>query len=145
LGQSPRRISYGTWLFPADRFDKVIPAFRDFCQRHYKETGFRCDLPAVVYRIDKDSEAWLSPTFAQAVFALNVRSTNQKGWKNFLFEYAEFAVRFEAVPLFNQTASFTPSHVANIFGRRLEEFRKMRKHLDPENRLLNQFFSEHIG
>jgi hypothetical protein len=145
LGQSPRRIAYGVWLFPADQFGKVIPAFREFCRRHYKETGFRCDLPAIAYRIDQDSEAWLSPTYAHSVFALNVRSTNMKGWENFSLEYAEFSARFKAVPLFNQTRSFTPNHVANVYGRRLEEFRKMRKHLDPQNRLLNQFFSEHIG
>jgi hypothetical protein len=145
LGKSPRRIEYGVWLFPANRFDVVIPAFREFCRRHYKETGFRCDLPAIAYRIDQDNDAWLSPTFAQTLFALNVRSTNMKGWENFLLEYAEFSAHFRAVPLFNQTRTFTPGHVANVFGRRLEEFRKMRKHLDPQNRLLNQFFSEHIG
>jgi hypothetical protein len=145
LGQSPRPISYGVWLFPADKFDKVIPAFRDFCRSHYKDTGFRCDLPSVAYRIDRDNRAWLSPTYTQTVFALNVRSTNKKGWENFLLEYADFASGFDAIPLFNQTRSFTPTIVTRVFGRRLEQFRKMRKHLDPENRLLNQFFSEHIG
>ena len=145
LGQSPRRIAYGVWLFPAEQFGEVITAFQEFCRRHYKETGFRCDLPAIAYRINQNSEAWLSPTFGHSVFALNVRATNMKGWENFLLEYAEFSARFKAVPLLNQTRSFTPNHVANVYGRRLKEFRKMRKHLDPQNRLLNQFFSEHIG
>jgi hypothetical protein len=145
LGQSPRRIAYGVWMFPAEQFGEVITAFQKFCRRHYKETGFRCDLPAIAYRINQNSEAWLSPTFEHSVFALNVRATNMKGWENFLLEYAEFSARFKAVPLLNQTRSFTPNHVANGYGRRLKEFRKMRKHLDPQNRLLNQFFSEHIG
>lgn len=143
LGQSSKTV-YAVWLFSVDRFGEALTAFRDFSRHHYKSTGFRCDLPAVAYRINRDQQAWLSPTFDQGAFALNVRSTGGKGWKNFLLEFAEFTTRFHGIPLFNQTPSFTSSCVVGAYGRRLDEFSQMRQHLDPNNRMLNQFFSQYM-
>lgn len=144
LGHSSKTV-YAVWIFSVERFGEVLTAFRDFSRKHYKATGFRCDLPAIAYRINRDQQAWLSPTFDHAVFALNVRSTGDSGWTDFLFEYAEFAARYHGIPLFNQTPSFASACVARAFGRRLKEFTQMRQHLDPQNRMLNQFFSQYMG
>ena len=139
------RIVYCTWLFPSSKFDCVVPAYRNFCRRHYQTSKYRCDLPAIAYRINRDQHSLLSPTVDESVFALNVRTTNTGGWENFLIEYAEFANRYDGIPLFNQTKGFTAVYAAEVFGKRLEQFQKMRRRLDPENRLLNQFFAEHVG
>lgn len=138
-------IAYSSWLFPVDRFASVIYAYREFCLRHYKTAGFRCDLPGIAYRIDQDSSAALSPSHDQPLFALKLRSTNLDGWDNFLLDFAQIATRFNGIPLFNQTRGMSACHAETAYGGRLRRFRELRRKLDPENRCLNQFFSEHIG
>lgn len=139
------RIQSCSWLYPAGKFGAAIYSYREFARRHYDVTGFRCDLPAVGYRIPQDRTSLLSPSFDGAMFALSLRSTNTEGWENFLLDFAKISSRFGGVPLFNQTRNFEPDQVRQAYGKRLERFRAMRSKLDPENRLLNQFFAEHVG
>jgi hypothetical protein len=87
----------------------------------------------------------LSPSFDEQVFSLSVRTTDTDGWENFVIEFAEFATGFAGIPLFNQTCGITPGYVEDVFGERLAHIRAIRRRLDPNNRLLNQFFAEHIG
>ncbi len=138
-------VAYSSWLFPVDRFAAVIYAYREFCLRHYKVARFRCDLPGIAYRIDRDASALLSPSHDQALFALKLRSTTAAGWDAFLLNFADLAARFDGVPLFNQTRGMSAHHGHDAYGQRLDRFRKVRRQLDPENRCLNQFFAEHIG
>ncbi|MDP6674690.1 MAG: FAD-binding oxidoreductase [Gammaproteobacteria bacterium] len=137
-------VTYSSWLFPAARFAQVVYAYREFCLRHYKVTGFRCDLPGIVYRIGHDQSALLSPSHDQALFALNLRSTNMDGWDNFLLDFADLAARFDGIPLFNQTRGMLPRHAHDAYGQRLVRFRELRRQHDAENRCLNQFFAEYI-
>ncbi len=139
------RIKTCTWLYPADKFGGAVYSYREFARRHYKLTGYRCDLPAVGYRIPMDQTALLSPSFDGPMFALSLRSTNTGGWDDFLLDFARIAARFDGVPLFNQTCGFEPEQVRQAYGKRLERFRAMRRKLDAQNRLLNQFFAEHVG
>ncbi len=92
-----------------------------------------------------DQTALLSPSFDGPMFALSLRSTNTGGWDDFLLDFARIAARFDGVPLFNQTCGFEPEQVRQAYGKRLERFRAMRRKLDAQNRLLNQFFAEHVG
>jgi FAD/FMN-containing dehydrogenase len=138
-------IAYSSWLFPVEQFASVINAYREFCLHHYKSEGFRCDLPGIAYRIDRDQSAMLSPSHDQPMFAFKLRSTNLDGWENFLLDFADLAVRFGGTPLFNQTRGMSPHHAHEAYGQRLQRFRRLRRELDPENRCLNQFFAEYIG
>jgi len=139
------RIRQCTWLYPADKFGAALYSYREFCRRHYKTTGFRCDLPSVGYRISQDRSALLSPSFDGPVFALNLRTTNSDGWDDFLFDFAKISAHFGGIPSLNQTRSFTPDQVAGAYGKRLDRFRALRRRFDPEDRLLNQFFAEFVG
>lgn len=139
------RIKSCSWLYPADKFGAAIYSYREFARRHYELTGFRCDLPAVGYRIPKDRTSLLSPSFDGPMFALSLRSTNLEGWEDFLLDFAKISSCFGGVPLFNQTRGFSPEQVHQAYGKRLQRFRAMRAKLDPQNRLLNQFFAEHVG
>ena len=138
-------IAYTTWLFTAESFPDVVNAYRDFCQSYYQNSGFRCDLPSIAYRIDQDATAFLSPSFDGPLFALKLRSTNLDGWDDFLFEFADFAASHSGIPLFNQTRGMASGQAVEAYGERLQRFAKVRRQLDPENRCLNQFFAEYIG
>jgi len=134
-----------SWAFPESEFNKVLAAFRNFSLAHYKHNGFRCDLPATAYRINQDQESLLSPSFEGAVYILKLESTNAQGWDDFVLDLADFASGFSGIPIFNQTRSFTPEHAKDAFGMRLKAFSNARLKIDPEGRLLNQFFSEYMS
>lgn len=133
------------WLFPADRFGVALTTYQKFCTRHYRTKKFRCDLPAEIWRISADRASLLSPSYEGPMFALNLRSTSREGWDDFALSFAEVAVHFRGVPLFNQTAGFRAGYARRVYGERLHRFRAMRQQLDPDDRLLNQYLGEHLG
>lgn len=133
-----------TWLFPVAKFPEVLTAYKKFCEGHYRNMDFRCDLPAEVWRLNQDQYSLLSPSYDGAVFALHLRSAGKEGWDNYLLEFAEFAAHFQGMPTFNLTKGYKPGFASKVFGERLQRFRDIRERLDPNDRLLNQFFAEHL-
>jgi len=134
-----------SWAFPADQFGGVLSAFKDFSIEHYKQHGFRCDLPAFVYRLNENKDAMLSPSFEGPVFVLRLSSILASGWDDFVAELNELAVKHRGIPLFTQTRGFTSMRASQVYGMRLRAFRNARLKLDPEGRLLNQFYSEYVA
>ena len=59
--KSRRRCFYSTWCFPATDFSVVAKAYQDFCRQTYAKSRYRCDIPAVGYRICRDRSSVLSP------------------------------------------------------------------------------------
>jgi hypothetical protein len=133
-----------TWYFAADKFPSVLAAYYKFCSGHYRKTRFRCDLPAEVWRLEKDQSCLLSPSFDSPVFALKLRSVAADEWDDYLLEFAELAAHFDGIPVFNQTKGFKPGYANKVYGDRIGRFCSIRSKLDPNNRLLNQFFAEHL-
>lgn len=138
------RIRYTTWCFPAADFGVVLGAYRDFCQRSYHENGYRCDLPAMGYRLARDRHALLSPSAEEPMIALQTMSTIDKGWENFVIDVAEFAEHWGGTPLFNLTRSASVGHSRHAYGPRRDMFNRIRRKLDPDNRLLNPFLAQYF-
>ena len=44
--------------------------------------------------------------------------------------------------MFNQSRSLRAEHVAQVYGKRLELFRNIRRQVDPQGRLLNPFLAQ---
>lgn len=139
-----RRLHYSTWLFPATDFGIVAEAYREFCRRVHADTGFRCDMPATGFRLNADNSALLSPLFDEPMIALRAISTQSKGWEDFAIDFAEFARAWGGVPLFNQSRSLDSEYARQAFGDRLAFFRRIRRRLDPDNRLMNPFLSQYF-
>ena len=137
-----RDLLYSTWCFPATDFSVVIKAYVDFCERTLRKSGYRCDMPAVGFRVSKDPSALLSPSFDEAVFALQTTSTQQRGWDDFVIDLAQFAENWGGTPLFSQSRAFRAEHASQAYSSRLEFFKKIRRQLDPDNRLLNPFLAQ---
>ena len=144
LDDRSQRLFYSTWFFPATDFTIVVQAFRDFCLRLYESSGFRCDLPTVGFRVGRDRSALLSPSFDEPMFALRAISTQGKGWNDFAIDFGDFARHWGGTPLFNQTREVPPDYAAQVFGGRYDFFRKLRRHFDPENRMMNPFLSQYF-
>ena len=139
------RFTYTTWAFPAAEFANTVLSYKLFCKEHYARTGFRCDMPAVSFRLNRDRSALLSPSFDTALFTISPLSTQTEGWDDFVFDFAEFAAQYHGIPFFNQTRNATAELVAQRFGSRLAFFNKVRRELDPGDRLLNQYFAAYLG
>jgi hypothetical protein len=138
------RFTYTTWAFPAAEFANTVLAYKLFCKEHYARTGFRCELPAVSYRLNRDRCALLSPSFDSPLFTISPLSTQVEGWDEFVLDYAEFAGLHHGVPFFNQSRGASAEIVAQRYGSRLTFFNKVRRELDPQDRLLNQYFGTYF-
>jgi hypothetical protein len=141
---SKSRFTYTTWAFPAKEFANTALAYKLFCKEYYARTGFRCDMPTVSFRLNRDRSALLSPSFDSAMFTLSPLSTQSEGWDDFVLDFADFAAHNHGVPFFNQTRNATPEIVAQRFGTRLAFFNKVRRELDPSDRLVNQYFQAYL-
>ena len=139
-----RRSFYSTWCFPATDFSMVARVYRDFCETSYATSGYRCDLPAVGYRLSKDPSTLLSPSFDEPMIALTSASTQEKGWDDFVIDLAEFAEQWGGIPLVSQSRSLRAEHVIQSYSRRLDFFRRLRRKVDADNRFLNPFLAQFI-
>lgn len=137
-----RRYRYSTWCFPAVDFSMVVMAYRDFCESCYKNTGYRCDMPAVGFRLGRDADTLLSPSFDEPMIALTSASTSEQGWDDFVIDLAEFAEKWGGIPLVSQSRALRAEHVIQSYNRRLDFFRRLRRRLDPDSRLLNPFLAQ---
>jgi FAD/FMN-containing dehydrogenase len=138
-------ITQSVWFFPVRNIPAVIDAYRKFCLGHYKKMKYRCDLPAEMWRVDLDQSSLLSPSFNESMYALNIRTADLSGWEDLLLDFSDFAAHFEGVPVFNKTRGFKPGYASGVYGDRLQRFCDIRRRLDPNNRLLNQYFAEHLA
>lgn len=143
-GAGAKPLNYSTWFFPAADFAVVVQAYRDFCLRMRAEHGFRCDMPTVGYLLSRDRSAILSPCFDEPMIALRAVSTEKKGWDNFAIDFGEFARHWGASPLFNQSRELDPGYAKEVLRTRLDYFRKVRRQVDPDNRMMNPFLSQYF-
>jgi len=140
--RSGRRCYYSTWCFPAANFSVIVKAYRHFCETMYASTQYRCDMPAVGFRLCRDSTALLSPSFDESMIAITTASTQAKGWDDFVIDLAEFAEKWGGTPLISQSRAVRAEHVIQTYAKRLDFFRRMRRQLDPEKRLLSPFLAQ---
>lgn len=141
-GKRRRGRVYSTWCFPAANFSVIVKAYRDFCLTTYANSGYRCDLPAIGHRICRDPSSPLSPAHDESMIALTTLSTQTRGWDDFVIDLAEFAENWGGTPLVSQSRALRAEHVIQTYAHRLDLFRRMRRQLDPEGRLLSPFLAQ---
>jgi hypothetical protein len=142
--RKPSNLLYATWCFPASDFSVVVKAYAKFCRETFARTAYRCDLPAVGYRVAQDNSALLSPSFDEPQIALQTISTQKRGWDDFILYLSEFAENWGGTPVFNQTPSTRDAYVSQTYSGRMEFFKKIRRQLDPEDRLLNPYLARYF-
>jgi FAD/FMN-containing dehydrogenase len=140
-----RNLQQSTWCFPAAEFSVVIKAYSEFCRETFAASGYRSDLPAVGFRVGRDTSALLSPSFDEPLIALQTTSTQEKGWENFVIDLAQFAENWGGTPLFSQSRSMRAEYGRQMYSNRLEFFRKIRRQLDSHGRLLNPYLAQHFS
>ena len=139
-----RNLLYTTWCFPAAEFSVVARAYRQFCRQSYEKSRYRCDMPAIGYYVYQDRSALLSPSFDEPMIALQTSSTQANGWEDFVIDLADFAEHWAGVPLFSQPRSLRADYSRQVYGARLDVFRKIRRQLDPDDRFLTPFMAQYF-
>ena len=122
----------------------MLKAYQEFCRDTLERSGYRCDLPAIGYHACRDASATLSPTFDEAMIVLQTTSTQRRGWEDFAIDLADFAETWGGVPVFSQTRSLRADYAKQVYGERLAQFRRLRRQLDPEDRLLTPFMAQYF-
>ncbi|HUJ36101.1 MAG TPA: FAD-binding protein [Hyphomicrobium sp.] len=143
----PGRIKFvfSMWSFEEARFFDVLEAYFRFCCEYADKTGFRCDLPAVGYRLVKDQNSLLSYAHDADAMSIDPACTGGPGWDDFLKAFNVFSSEYGGHPLFNQTKHLTPAQADKAYGARWEEFARARRAWDPHNRLLSHYFATLLG
>ncbi len=136
------RYTFSIWAFPEERYISVLRAYCDFCDEHFRATGYRTDLMNVGYRILKDTSSLFSYSYEGNVMTVDPVSTGQPGWDEFLHAYNDFCSSYGGAPLLNQSHLLTRTQVERAFGERLGSFRRYRERFDPDGRPLNAYFKE---
>lgn len=142
--RKPSNLLCSTWCFPASDFSVVVKAYAKFCRETFAQMAYRCDLPAVGYRVARDNTALLSPSFDEPLIALQTVSTQKRGWDSFVMELSEFAENWGGTPLFNQSLATRDAYVSQTYSGRMEFFKKLRRQLDPDNRFLNPYLARYF-
>ncbi len=143
--RKPRNLRQSTWCFPASDFSVVIKAYREFCTTTLAGSGFRTDLPVVGFRLGRDTTSLLSPSFDEPLVALQTACTFDRGWEDFVIDLAQFAENWGGVPLFSLSRAARAEYAGQVYGNRLNFFRKIRHQLDPRGRLLSPFMAQYFG
>ncbi|MEL6950483.1 MAG: FAD-binding oxidoreductase [Pseudomonadota bacterium] len=137
-------LEYSTWCFPAQDLGMLLEAYKVFAAEYYYNFKYRCDMPVVGFRLPQDQSALLSPSFDGPMFALRVVTSPHPKWEDYAMDYAEFAQRWGGVPLLNQSRCAEQGQVTIAFGSRLDFFKRIRRQLDSENRLVNPYLAQYV-
>jgi FAD binding domain-containing protein len=131
------------WAFPVSRWDKIVPAYLEFCERYRRDHDFRPALPTEVYFIRKDDCALLSFCPDEDIFTLDMVNWSDEeptGWLTMNRAFNEFAVTHGARPLLNQTKALTRPVAERLWTSAWHTLAKERLAVDPRGRFLTPFF-----
>jgi FAD/FMN-containing dehydrogenase len=135
------RYTFSIWAFPEAAYVDSLRRYFEFSREYLRTKGYRVNLLSVGYRIRADQSSLFSYSFNGDVMTFDPCSTGNAGWDEFLQAYNQLCSALNGVPLFNQTAHLTRAQVEKAFSDRLLLFNRYRQQYDPNNRLLNEYFS----
>src|SRR5580704_1183592 len=139
------RHTYSLWAFPQADYPKLLAEYFALCKSYYKEHRYRSNLISGASRLHQDKGSLFSVSYAGPMITLELSSTGEQGWDDFLIDFNDFASGMGGTPTFNQTRALQPEHVAKSFGERVKLFSALRQRTDPLNRLRNSYFAHLLG
>jgi FAD/FMN-containing dehydrogenase len=140
------RYAFTFWAFPRKDWVKNLNDYVAFADQHFKQHGFRCNMPLGSYFIRQDTSSLLSYTFDGDVISLDpIHSPgdhDKDAWANFLREFNGWSHQRGGRPLLNQSPFVTKQHVVDGYGERWKAVCDWVRTADPDGRMVNQFFAE---
>ncbi|HUK34876.1 MAG TPA: D-arabinono-1,4-lactone oxidase, partial [Vicinamibacterales bacterium] len=140
------RYAFTFWAFPRKDWVKNLQDYVAFADQHFRQFGFRCNMPLGSYFIRQDTNSLLSYTFNGDVISLDpIHAPGEHdtaAWQRFLRDFNEWAHARGGVPLLNQSPFVTRQHVADAYGDRWRKLSDWVRSIDPDRRMVNQFFAD---
>jgi hypothetical protein len=146
--RTPRwaRYAFTFWAFPIEHWVANLNAYVEFAERHFRQHGFRCNMPLGSYAVRRDASAILSYTHDRDIMSLDpihaCSGRDQVEWERFLRAFNAWSHERGGVPLLNQSPFVERQHVADAYGERWRRFSRWVRAADPTERLLNPFFRD---
>jgi FAD/FMN-containing dehydrogenase len=137
------RYTFTLFAFPEDQYADTLSEFWRWVQDYYKQTGYRTNLLYVGYRIAADQKSLFSYSYDGDVMTIDPVSTANDGWQTFLDAYNQWCSDRNGVPLLNQTPNLTAAIIRKSYGAdRIAKFLATRQQFDPQNRMMNAYFTQ---
>ncbi|HTW60543.1 MAG TPA: FAD-binding protein [Terracidiphilus sp.] len=137
------RYTFTLFAFPEEQYPETLAEFWQFALDYYKQTGYRTNLLYVAYRIAQDQKSLFSYSYNGNVMTIDPVSTANDGWDTFLDVYNQWCSDRNGVPLLNQTPNLTAAMIRKAYGpERIANFLAARQQFDPQNRLMNPYFTQ---
>ena len=136
------RYAFTFWAFPRKQWLQTMREYHQFADDHFKQTGFRCNMPLGSYFIRKDQHSLLSYTYDGEIFSIDPihAPTDLDAWNTFLKAFNDFAYQRNGIPLLNQSPFVERKHCEAAYGDRWKQFSAWVRSVDPAARMLNPFF-----
>jgi len=140
------RYAFTFWAFPRADYVKNLKDYVKWADDYYKQTKFRCNMPLGSYFIRKDKSSLLSYSYDGDIISLDpIHAPSEKepeAWPTFLKAFNEWAHKRGGVPLLNQSPFVKKEHVLSAYGDRWKKLGDWLKTVDPNRRMVNEFFAE---
>lgn len=140
------RYAFTFWAFPRSAYVKNLKDYVQWAEAHHAATGFRCNMPLGSYFIRKDRSSLLSYTWDGDIISLDpIHAPSERepdAWPNFLKAFNEWAHDRGGIPLLNQSPFVKKAHVVSAYGNRWTKLADWLRTVDPERRMVNEFFDE---
>jgi len=140
------RYAFTFWAFPRQDWVKNLKAYLEFAESHFKQHGFRCNMPLGSYFIRQDTRSLLSYSYDGDIISLDPihapGDSDKIAWASFLEAFNDWAHRRGGVPLLNQSPFVKREHVVSAYGERWKKLSDWVRTIDPDGRMRNPFFQE---
>ena len=140
------RYVFTFWAFPRADYVRNLQDYVAWSDAYYQQHGFRCNMPLGSYFIRKDTSSLLSYSYDGDIISLDpIHSPGERdkpNWDRFLQAFNAWAHERRGVPLLNQSPSVKREHVVAAFGERWTTLCGWLRTVDPERRMVNEFFAE---
>ena len=140
------RYAFTFWAFPRANYVKNIKDYVKWADDYYKQKKFRCNMPLGSYFIRKDRSSLLSYTWDGDIISLDpIHAPSERepdAWPTFLKAFNEWAHERGGIPLLNQSPFVKKEHVVAAYGDRWKKLGDWLRTVDPDRRMVNEFFAE---
>jgi len=145
--QPSARYAFTFWAFPRNEWVKNLNDYVAFADRYFAIHGFRCNLPLGSYFIRQDRSSLLSYTYDGDVISLDPihapgGDADLAKWQAFLREFNAWAAARGGKPLLNQSPFVTKQQVIAAYGDRWTKLAGWLRTVDPDRRMVNEFFAD---
>ena len=143
--QSARYV-FTFWAFPRADYAKNLKDYVAWAEAYFEQHGFRCNMPLGSYFIRKDRSSLMSYTWNGDCISLDPihapAERDKTAWPDFLRAFNEWSTRRGGMPLLNQSPFVKRGHVVAAYGDRWKTLCDWLRTVDPQKRMVNEFFEE---